>query len=179
MRKEKYSAFEFIYYIVGGYCLWSAKAIHIATVKFQGSAGKEFFDPVLIFLGAFSPLVSMTSDLGFSGFITGVFILISPFMGAVLIKDFKRTRFGSYCFLMSMAAASQIVTGSWYNPLAAVGGIIALVVIGIFVMVAGVQMVTDEAKKQLGIETKDQKLSRTRKENEDRSLLQKLLNIKK
>jgi hypothetical protein len=142
-QKENYTSAEFTYYIIGGYCLWSAKALHVATVKFQGSADRSFLDPVLIFLGAFSPVTAMTSGLTFVGVTTGLFILISPFMGAVLVKDFKRTRFGSCCLLMTMATASQIVTGSWHNPMAAFGGLIALVVVGVFVLIAAAQMVTD------------------------------------
>lgn len=178
-KNDKLAIWEWAYYAIGAFCMWSSKAIHIDQAKAIGSEGISYLSPVNIFAGAISPIFAFSSNTGFAGIVVGIFILITPFIGIVAIHDYKNQSFGALCLGMAMACSSQIVSGSWYNIMAGLGGLAALIVVGAMVVMAGISMAKDEAKKQLGIETEDEKRARLKKEDENRSLLEKLLNVKK
>ena len=178
-KNDKTAIWEWAYYVIGAFCMWSSKAIHIDQAKAIGGEGISYFSPANILVGAFSPIFAFSSNTGFAGIVVGIFILITPFIGIVAFHDYKNQGFGALCIGMAMACSSQIVSGSWYNILAGLGGLAALIVVGVMVVMAGLSMAKDEAKKQLGIETDDEKRARLKQENENRSLLEKILNVKK
>lgn|GEM_PF-7116025 len=149
MMKEKFTWFEIFYYIIATYCLWSSQDLFLATVKLQGTSEATAFDINLIFLGAIAPLTTITSSLPIGGNIVGIFILLSPLLGTVLCYDFRRVRFGCACFILTMATTSQVVTGTYFNLMAGLGGLIALFVVGMMFLVAVMVTVRDEIKKQL------------------------------
>ena len=146
-ENEKTAIWEWVYYAIGAFCMWSSKAIHIDQAKAIGAPeDASYFSLVNIFVGALSPLFAFWSKTGFSGIVVGIFILITPFIGIVAIYDYKNRDFGLLCLGMTMACSSQIVSGSWYNILAGLGGLTALIVVGAMVVMAGISMAKDEAK---------------------------------
>jgi hypothetical protein len=133
--KEKFTRIELFYYLVSIYCLWASQGLYAVTVKAQGTAGVSVLGPVLIVLGALSPITTMTSSLPFSGCIVGLYILISPLVGAILYRDYRKKRFGISCMILTAVTTSQVVTGTYYSPSAGVGGLLALfVVVCVFIL---------------------------------------------
>lgn len=146
---NKLTPFEFIYYTLSIYCIYASQELHLVTVKTQGTADVFVLHPSLIFLGAIAPITTMTSSLSVSGIIVGVFILLSPLMGAILYKDYKQKRFGVSCFILTMLVTSLVVTGTIYSPVAGVGGLTSLFVISALFIFAVMSSVKEELQKQL------------------------------
>lgn len=146
--KEKLTNFEILYYVLSAYCLWASQELFSVTVKAQGTEGVSALEPALIVLGAFAPITIMTSSL-ISGVVVGVFILLSPLVGLVLYKDYKRKRFGIACFLLSALTTSQVVTGTYYSPMAGIGGWVSLILFVLMILITIVNVAKGEIQKQL------------------------------
>lgn len=150
---KKFSQFETFYYFIAIYCLWSSQNLFLATVKFQGTENVNIFDPYLFLIGAFAPITTMTSSLPVSGVIVGIFILVSPILGLISYHDYQKKRFGIICIILATMVTSQVVTGTYYSPMAGLGGLIAPFVVATLLLMALLGVVKDEIKKELTIIT--------------------------
>lgn len=151
--KGKFSKFEIFYYLTGAYCLWSSQNLFLATVKYQGTQEVSIMDTTLFLVGAIAPITTMTSSIPVSGAIVGIFIFFSPMLSAILIHDYKKKRFGILCLILTMMVTSQVVTGTYFNPIAGLGGLFAPLVITTMFLMALLAFVKDEIKKELRVMT--------------------------
>lgn len=147
--KDKLTRFEILYYVLSIYCLWASQELFAVTVQAQGTEDVSVLNPALIVLGAIAPITTMTSSLPLSGSIVGVFILISPLMGAIFYKDLNKKWFGVSCWVLTGLATSQVVTGTYYSLTAGIGGLVALILISFLFAIAILSSVKDEIQKQL------------------------------
>lgn len=147
--KAKLTKFEVIYCALALLCLLMSNDLHIATIKAQGTADIFVLHPVLFFLGAIAPITTMSSSLPVSGFIIGLFILVSPLLGAIAYKDFNQVRFASICFISTMLVTSSVVTGTLYSLTAGIGGLASLFVVGTLFVIAFISTIKEEIYKQL------------------------------
>lgn len=147
--KGKFSQIEVFYYLVGAYSLWSSQDLFLATVQFQGTQGVSVLDPSLILVGAFIPVITITSSCPVSGAIVGIFILLSPVLGAISYHDYKKKRLGILCFILTMMVTSNVVTGTYFSPTAGVGGLFAPIVTVAMFLLAVLTVVKYEIKKEL------------------------------
>lgn len=147
--KKKITWFEMFYFVLSIYCLWASQELFSATVKQQGTSNASVFDPALLFVGALAPITTIGSSLPVSGLIVGVFILLTPLIGLIAYKDFKKKLFGTSCFVFTMLITSTVVTGTLYSLTAGVGGLISLFVIAILFAIAIINTTKEEVQKQL------------------------------
>lgn len=146
---KKFSKFEIFYYFIAIYCLWSSQDLFLATVKFQGTHDVSILDSSLFLVGAFVPITTMTSSLPIPGAIVGIFILVSPLLGAILYHDYKKKWVGVLCIILTMMVTSQVVTGTYYSPMAGLGGLIAPLVVVTLLLIGLLAVVRDEIKREL------------------------------
>lgn len=146
---KKLTRFEILYYLLSIYCLWASQELFAVTVQAQGTENASVLNLTLIILGAIAPITTITSSLPFSGSIVGIFILISPLMGAILYKDYNKKRFGISCWILPALTTSQVVTGTYYSLTAGIGGLVALIFISFLFAISILSSVKDEIQKQI------------------------------
>jgi len=102
--------------------------------------GKKGTEPLVteysLWMGVIAPVSAIMEAGKYFGYISGWFILLAPFVAAVIYYDAKRKLASFFLFAGVIGSASMIITGHPFNLLVGLGGLIALPVIVIFALFA-------------------------------------------
>lgn len=149
---------------------WSFAMI-VGASAFKGNLKVESFDGSLV-VGAFAWL-ALIGDKGTAlAIFVGISMLLGPFIGMVVSKDFKNPDAGWMAIIGTGLSTSYIVHGTYWNIGAILGGIAAPIGAALFLLGFGMQQAQDSVVKANGGLTSDEKRWRLEKERhaeEDRA----------